>query len=414
MALSFRFAIASDLHIALPHTVPDHVTRFHRTELSIPIFEQVLDYFSQLDLDFLLIPGDLTQDSEPENHRWLSNRLADLPYPVYVVPGNHDVLERDGGDRSIAAADFPRLYAKFGYGERQQLYYTCTPLPGVRLIGLNSIFFDDHGQQIHAGRLDDEQLAWLIATLENAREDTVMVMVHHNVIEHLPGQARSSLGRRYMLENAPALIDILQRYGVQIVFTGHLHVQDVASLDPRSATGRSPETLKSPPQPEKLYQRLYDITTGSLVTYPHPFRILHYYQDECENDEAPGGSSQCYLQYETKRVQSAPGWDDLQTQSREFMAERSHRFMIRLLTDPPLNLPDDEAQALAPDLRYLWADITNGDAQFKFPHFPPAVQQHFARFSAAAPIDNTATLFLERNQSLSGISPLVTYERDLH
>jgi DNA repair exonuclease SbcCD nuclease subunit len=393
MALSFRFAIASDLHIALPHTVPDHATRFHRTELSIPIFEQVLEYFSQLDLDFLLIPGDLTQDGEPENHQWLSNRLADLPYPVYVVPGNHDFLERDGCDRSIAAAEFPRLYAKFGYGERKQLYYSCTPVPGVRLIGLNSIFFDEQGQQLHAGRLDNEQLTWLTDTLEMATGDLVMVMVHHNVIEHLPGQSRSSLGRRYMLENASDLIEILQRHGVQLIFTGHLHVQDVASVT-NSPPSRPLGADRDGSSKEEDRERLYDITTGSLVTYPHPFRILHFYQGDGQNDDIQGDAHQRYLQFETKRVQSAPGWGDLQTQSREFMAERSHRFMIRLLTDPPLSLPDTEAQRLAPDLRYFWADITDGDAQFEFPHFPPAVQQHFARFSATTPIDNNATLRL--------------------
>ena len=389
MTLSFRFAIASDLHIALPHTVPDHKTRFHRTELSIPIFEQVLDYFDQLDLDFLLIPGDLTQDGEPENHEWLASRLAELSYPVYVVPGNHDVLERDGSDRSIATEEFPNYYAKFGYAEadhhsKQNLYYASDLLPGVKLIGLNSIFFNDHGKQHHAGRVDDEQLQWLAQTLDTCANEIVIVMVHHNVVEHLPGQSRSSLGRRYMLENAPDLIALLQQYGVQLIFTGHLHVQDVASIDHGRTVGSAAatETVNS-----DMGDRLYDITTGSLVTYPHPFRILHYQQVDDDHS---------YLRFETQRIQSAPGWEDLQTLSRDFMAERSHPFMMRLLTDPPLKLPEEEALRLLPHLRYFWPDITDGDAQFDFPEFPPAVQRYFTKFSAAEPIDNSATLTLRR------------------
>lgn len=376
MNLSFQFAIASDLHIALPHTVPDHQTRFHRTELSIPIFEQVLSYFAQLDLDFLLIPGDLTQDGEPENHSWLSQKLAELPYPVYVVPGNHDVLMRDGGDRSIALAEFPQYYRKFGYGNSDQLYYGCEVLPGVRLIGLNSIFFDDSGKQIHAGRLDDAQLKWLKETLHQSQGEQVLVMVHHNVVEHLPGQSKSPLGRRYMLENAPELIRILRDFGVQMVFTGHLHVQDVAWM------GEGGDSLKE--------RCLYDITTGSLVTYPHPFRILTYSQ----NLDGMG-----YLQFETKRIQSAPGWADLQILSREFMAERSKSFILRLLTDPPLNLSPHEAEELAPHLRYFWPDITQGDAQFHVPQLPESVQKYIQRFNAAELIDNQATLHL---QDLSG------------
>ncbi len=91
MDLNFRFAIVSDLHIALPHTIWNHPSRFHLVEVSIPAFESVLRHLTQLDLDFLLLPGDLTQHGEPENHAWLQQRLAQLPFPVYVVPGNHDV-----------------------------------------------------------------------------------------------------------------------------------------------------------------------------------------------------------------------------------------------------------------------------------------------------------------------------------
>ncbi|MEM7770845.1 MAG: metallophosphoesterase [Cyanobacteria bacterium P01_E01_bin.6] len=385
MTLSFRFAIASDLHIALPHTVPQHTTRFHRTELSIPIFEQVLEQFAQLDLDFLLIPGDLTQDGEPENHEWLSQRLSDLPYPVYVVPGNHDVLEREGGDRSIAADMFPTYYSQCGYGYRngasKSLYYACSPISDVTLIGLNSIFFDDEGQQLHTGRLDKEQLIWLEGVLQNHSGQMVMVMVHHNVVEHLPGQSRSALGRRYMLENAPALIALLQQYGVRLVFTGHLHVQDVASVAANSTINVS----SSVRQELSTGDRLYDITTGSLVTYPHPFRILEYQQTD---------THQATLCFETKRISSAPGWDDLQALSREFMAEQSSRFMMRLLTDPPLSMSECEAIELLPHLRYFWPDITNGDAAFHFPQFPQAAQLFFERFSAPQAIDNSATLVI--------------------
>ena len=56
MKLNFRFAIVSDLHIALPETIWDHPSRFHLVEVSIPAFDSVLAHLTQLDLDFLLIP----------------------------------------------------------------------------------------------------------------------------------------------------------------------------------------------------------------------------------------------------------------------------------------------------------------------------------------------------------------------
>ncbi|MCY7283931.1 MAG: metallophosphoesterase [Cyanobacteria bacterium CAN_BIN43] len=367
MTLNFRFAIISDLHIALPQTIWDHPERFHLVEVSIPALEFVLRELEPLDLDFLLIPGDLTQHGETENHRWLADRLSKLPYPAYVIPGNHDLVEQAATDRSIGADEFAGYYQKFGYGG-DRLYYSQILLPGVRLIGLNSIFFDDQGNQISMGRIDDKQLDWLRKTLEGAAGEMVLVMVHHNVIEHLPGQTLSPMGRRYMLQNASELLGILQKSGVQLLFTGHLHVQDIAQ-----------------------YQGISEITTGSLVSYPHPYRILEFQQNE-------QGDRQ--LKIESGRVTHVPGWEDLQHFSKEWMGDRSQPFMTKLLTQPPLSLTPAAAAKIVPDLRYFWAAIANGDSTFNFPQFPDPINQYFARFSAADPegnprlIDNSTVIFL--------------------
>lgn len=366
MSLTCRFAIISDLHIALPHTIWDHPNRFHLVEVSIPALESILEQLAYLDLDFLLLPGDLTQHGEPENHHWLANRLSELPYPVYVVPGNHDVPEQQSTERSIGVSDFVRCYQKFGYDELHHPYYTAEVLPGVRLIGLNSNYFAPDGTQISTGRIDDAQMQWLKKTLQQSRDDLVMVMVHHNVIEHLPNQAQNPMGRRYMLDNATELLEVLRHANVKLVFTGHLHVQDVAH-----------------------HQGVYEITTGSLVSYPHPYRILEFRQDH-------QGKRQ--LNVESGRVTAVPGWVDLHHTSREWMGDRSLPFMLRLLMQPPLNLPATEAEKFAPALRYFWADIANGDAVFHFPAFPPELNHYFKGFSAIdqygnpCPIDNSITL----------------------
>jgi predicted phosphodiesterase len=369
MLPNFRFAIVSDLHIALPATIWDHPNRFHLVEVSIPALTQVLEHLAQLDLDFLLLPGDLTQHGEPENHQWLVDQLMQLPYPVYVVPGNHDVPERSPTPHSIGLADFPYVYEKFGYANPDQPYYTHEILPGVRLIGLNSNFFEPDGKQLGMGQMDEAQLVWLEKVLSQVQDEFVMVMIHHNVIEHLPGQLQHGMGRRYMLKNAARLLAMLEQAGVQLIFTGHLHVQDIARQG-----------------------NIYEITTGSLVSYPHPYRILQMSQD---------AAGQKWLEIESHRVMGVPGWEDLQTLSREWMGDRSFPFMFKFLTLPPLSLPEQEAKRLAPDLRYFWATIADGDGQFDFPHFPEQVWRYFQQFSAIAVkgapngIDNNARLNLK-------------------
>ncbi|MEO1134040.1 MAG: metallophosphoesterase, partial [Cyanobacteria bacterium J06639_1] len=356
--LDFRFAIASDLHIALPHTILDRPGRFHMVELSVAAFEATLHHWETLDLDFALLPGDLTQDGELDNHSWLRERLSRLPFPVYVIPGNHDVLHRNSTHSVMGLNDFASHYRDFGPDDRP--YYTRCLLPGVRLIALNSNDFDSSDRQY--GRLDEVQLDWLRQVLDETRDEFVIVMVHHNAIEHLPDQSRHPLGRRYMLDNAPVLLELLEAAGVNLILTGHLHVQDIAR------TGN-----------------IYEITTGSLVSYPHPYRVVQV-----------SAGDRLTLQIESHRIEALPNWPNLQHYSRNFMGDRSLSFVLKLLTDEPLNLEETVARSLAPHLRYFWADIAGGDTKFDLPHLPAAVQRYFETFDDPPfPADNRETLAID-------------------
>ncbi len=307
--MNFRFAIISDPHVAVPHTLPNHANRFHLVEISLLALEQVLNHLEQLNLDFLLLPGDLTQDGETDNHHWLGKRLRSLPFPVFVVPGNHDVPSINPTETKIGFHQFPSYYSHCGY-KNQQLYYTHEILPGVRIIGLNSNQFNQEGKQL--GCLDDEQLTWLENLLPQVKDQLLLVMIHHNVIEHLPGQNDHELGKRYMLDNAELLLKMLNYVNCKLIFTGHLHVQDIA-----------------------YEQGIYEITTGSLVSYPHPYRII-------EVQRPINGSLS--LNITSHRVNSLPGWENLGDISRQWLGDRSFPFMVKLLTGSPLKISQEEAE----------------------------------------------------------------------
>ncbi len=364
--MQFRFAIISDPHIAIPQTIDNVPNRFHQVEVSIPAFDRAIQHLESLDLDFLLLPGDLTQDGESENHDWLQQRLKQLPFPAYVVPGNHDVPYPQKRDRYVGLDNFSSYYGHCGYNHPQRLYYSQEIMPGLQLIGLNSNQFDAEGKQI--GRLDQEQLQWLENLLPQLKNKQIFVMIHHNVIEHLPKQSQHELGRRYMLENAKDLLKILKKYGVKLIFTGHLHVQDLAYQD-----------------------GIYEMTTGSLVSYPHPYRVI---EGEYES------SGKIKLTVQSYRVESVPGWENLSETSRQFLGDRSISFMTKLLTSAPLNLSLAEAEKYIPDLQYFWADVAAGDGHFDFPKFPPIIRYFFHQFSIynrppnSQNVDNNTTLLL--------------------
>jgi predicted phosphodiesterase len=354
MTLEFRFAVVSDLHVGLPETIWQHPQRFHLIEVAIPAFEQILEHLETEALDALFLPGDLVQHGERRNHTWLARRLARLPYPVYVVPGNHDLpqMPRDG-DR-IRPQEFPGLYARHGYADGDCLWYSRTLAPSLQLIGLNSNAYREDGEVV--GRIDGEQLVWLAAELERCRDRFVIVMLHHNLLNHLPRQARHPLGRRYILENAPELLALLSGAGVELVLTGHLHVQSL-----------------------RRHGRLRELTTGSLVSYPHPYRLCCLQRDD---------EGHTRLSVTSHRIEAVPQFEQLQQFSRQWMGDRSEAFMRRLLTRGEAALSAAEADPWLPELRHFWAELAAGDRHFRFGHMPPPLRRFLEDHGNSAGDDN--------------------------
>ncbi|MEL7054681.1 MAG: metallophosphoesterase, partial [Cyanobacteria bacterium J06588_5] len=105
-----------------------------------------------------------------------------------------------------------------------------------------------------------------------------------------------------MIRNAPELVSRLQAAGVPVAFTGHLHVQDIAESE-----------------------NFYAITTGSLVSYPHPYRMMSVTTDD---------QGRQHLRVKTKRIESVPDWPTLQQTSKDWMGDRSFPFIVRLLSEP--------------------------------------------------------------------------------
>ena len=173
-----------------------------------------------------------------------------------------------------------------------------------------------------------------------------------------------------MIRNAPQLVARLQSAKVPVAFTGHLHVQDIAQAD-----------------------SFYAITTGSLVSYPHPYRLVSLRTNQ---------SGEYELSVQSRRIESVADWPRLQDVSKEWMDDRSFPFIIQLLIDPPLSLSSEQALQYAPHIRDFWSSVAAGDAQFDYPQLPKNIQRFFRQYSAVdaqgnpQSIDNNAVLTLSR------------------
>lgn len=215
--------------------------------------------------ELVLIVGDLTKDGEQASHNYLKGKLDELRaagIPTLVIPGNHDLGSSDAkiygatttDAPTISQSGFAQLYQDYGYGstsERESatsLTYVCEPIDGLVVIGIDS------GEE---GQLSEATLTWVCDKAIAARGagKQVIAMMHHPLIPHITGG--EAFVSTVSVADYATVRNRLADAGISVVFTGHFHTSDIA----RDWNGD-----------KKL--SIYDVTTGSLCSYPCDYRIV--------------------------------------------------------------------------------------------------------------------------------------------
>ncbi|OHD56416.1 MAG: hypothetical protein A2Y33_15615 [Spirochaetes bacterium GWF1_51_8] len=260
--------------------------------------------------EFVIICGDLTKDGEKVCHEKVAASLALIEASgkkVFVVPGNHDInnphaVKFDGETKtpveSIDGEMFARMYGEFGFNEAierdtNSLSYLAEPVPGLWLLCLDSTDHDENykkGEPVTPGRFTQATIDWMEKLLHLAvvKDKAVIAVMHHGVVEHWTGQSR--LHPEYLIDNYKEIAKMFAAYHVRTVFTGHYHANDIA--------------LNSMENGEFVF----DIETGSLVTYPCPVRTV-----------AVGANQK--MEIETLYIDTIPGFDgDLKAYSKQYVS----------------------------------------------------------------------------------------------
>ncbi|HVN83550.1 MAG TPA: metallophosphoesterase [Candidatus Binatia bacterium] len=368
------FALISDPHVcgSNPDTgwtappIPNEPTMYDR---SIELLEAAIAEINALaDVDFVLVPGDLTRDSEPYNHERVRELLTHFRKPVFCVSGNHDQPRPpklrppeylDPQVKPVRTTEIPRWYGDFGFSDTKRTAYSCDPTPDVHLVGLCSPKPDED-----RGWISPEILAWLdddLSKQRDPRRETV-VMLHHSIIDHVPAESVNPTFSWFHVENSPELKTLLRQHGVRLTFTGHLHIQDV-----------------------KEENGLYNIATASLAGYPHAYRIMRLHDSR--------------LDISSRRLRAIPSQPDLQGYSRRFTADAFVNILADVLQAPPFKLPAESAAVTAEKLRNWWPSIADGDEQFAYTGEElgnEALAAYVNSFSDRPPADNDLTIELPR------------------
>ncbi len=274
------------------------------TAQSALIAQAFVDDMLKLKPDAVVITGDLTLNGEETSHeelRDLLGKLKNIGIGVYVMTGNHDVnmtayrYTSDGVEEvpSFGSQQFEDHWWDFGYGDalsqdRWSNSYIAELNEKTWLLSVDS----NTGSK---GTIRKSTLDWIDENLAKAKQEGIRVIsaTHQNLFVH-----NENFVWGYQLNNAAALIELYEKYDVEVNLSGHLHVQTIVESN-----------------------GIADIAVSSLVDTPLQYGVLTVSGDK--------------LSYRTQEISNAP----LKAKAREVFDECTRNKVKDELLD--VSDPDD-------------------------------------------------------------------------
>lgn len=220
--------------------------------------------------DVVILSGDLTLNGEKKSHQEFAAKLRELEdtgIPVIVIPGNHDINNKDAagfveGEKVVAASitpeEFAEIYAEFGYDEAvsrdpSSLSYIYQIDDYNRAMMLDTCQYMPYNQV--GGMIREDTYDWIEDQMEEAWElgMNVIPVGHHNLLDESEIYVQDCT-----IEHSEQLIAQLESWSVPLFLSGHLHVQHFKQ------SGDS---------------GIYEIVTSSLSTPPCQYGLLSYGDD---------------------------------------------------------------------------------------------------------------------------------------
>ena len=339
---TIRLSVISDSHVLAKELIAPTEEYYDMLNLdakfftqSEEVFEESLRIIDQRGVDYVLIPGDLTRDGEHETYDFIVRALNEYVQKglqegrdrrVFVVPGNHDInnpLAYDFAnsthlplytpqdfqddfqelvyDQALAVYNESDIYQDYlaEVNERvdqaeSEAYYAQGHLSyvsridigdrdgkgGITILAIDSAIYSadvtqsGKNSQETGGIITEPLMNWLVqqAYQAHGRNDIVVAMAHHAFIPHFYNQ--EEFLSDYILRNwdvpyqsdnplvdGKTPMEVFADNGIHFVFTGHIHDNDISSFTTREGN------------------TLYDIETGSSVSYPGPVRHMTFIND---------------------------------------------------------------------------------------------------------------------------------------
>lgn len=222
------------------------------------------------DTDIVLITGDVVCDGELVGHRSLARKLkklAESGKKIFLITASHDIrpdpkgYSEEKGEYVVECADKAQLfdiYYDFGLRDALSIHKAtnsyCAQLErGYRILMLND---DRQGWGADNYGFSKDQLEWAQTQIDAAKAagDRMLAVCHHPLLP--PAKLYKAFSPFEMIDDSENVAAFLADNGIQLLFTGHTHMQSINYFD--SPAGN----------------RLYEINTACLTAYPSPIRKM--------------------------------------------------------------------------------------------------------------------------------------------
>jgi 3',5'-cyclic AMP phosphodiesterase CpdA len=186
-----------------------HISDLHFGAEDPPVVEGLLKDLHELEPALVIISGDLTQRARRSQFAAARACLQRIPFPMLVVPGNHDVPLYDFIRRFTSPLDRYKYYIS----EELNPFWQDSDMA---VMGLNTA----RSFTWKSGRISHDQIALMRKQLCHLPDTTFKILVTHHPFIPPPGESGIGID---LVGRAALALQTVEECRIKLMLAGHLH-----------------------------------------------------------------------------------------------------------------------------------------------------------------------------------------------
>lgn len=178
-------------------------------------FSKALNFFTNQNVDFVVINGDITFYGYTEDYQAYNNIVSNYSTPIKTIRGNHECYVdyvQDNENTQYQEYIGDSLY--YEYNHNGDIYLFC-----------------GNAKESSSNLFSDEELTWLAGKLEEYKNNRVFLFVHYAI---RPVGFGGEVSTKTGITNS-TFLNLIKTYKNIVYFSGHTHLKfNVQELDKNS------------------------------------------------------------------------------------------------------------------------------------------------------------------------------------